>query len=336
MATNKAFSPKEFKVLYKFQSDHGTPASTTGMYQLDVDNIAMPTLGTYQGLDVRSSDGRTFENKDFYQDNKFTVKEMTFTGKFHLDTAHKLPLYNILNVASSNDSPTLVSGMTPNTLGAGKTGMGSHELFTFVVAAPDVTNGKNIEIPDCVCTNYTLSADTDTDGGCYKFSMTFSSGSKYQDLDDATDVSSPTEYANSTLIHLSDLDASAIKVHNANITMKSFSVAVDHPAVYVGAGASGYQCISRSSDCSLTFDSQVKYDDVSDEFMNDFDTLGVGFASTGNGLVLGTGSKNFDITVGQHYLTNVAMVEGDIMMLDMSGKAVDDGTNALATFDFTS
>ena len=32
-------------------------------------------------------------------------------------------------------------------------------------------------------------------------------------------------------------------------------------------------------------------------------------------------------------LTNVAMSEGDIMMLDCSLKSVDDGTEVLATFD---
>ena len=32
-------------------------------------------------------------------------------------------------------------------------------------------------------------------------------------------------------------------------------------------------------------------------------------------------------------LTNVAMAEGDIMMLDCSLKSVDDGSESLATFD---
>ncbi|HAI40145.1 MAG TPA: hypothetical protein DCM40_19660 [Maribacter sp.] len=333
MATsNISFSPKEFKVLYKFQADHATSTAGTGMYQLDVDSISMPSLGTYQSAEVRSGDGRTMQNLDFYQDNKFTVKEMTFTGKFHLDTAHKLPLYNILNVASSNDAPTLASGFSPNSIGAGDTGLGSHELFTFVIAAPSVTNGKNIEIPDCVCTNYTLSADTDTDGGCYKFSMTFASGSKYQDLDDATNVSSPTEYANTTLVHMSDFDHSSLKVADVTApTMKSFSVAVDHPAVFVGASAGGYQVTNRSNECAVTYDAQVKYDDLTDLLISAYD-LGV---QQSNGLDLVT-SVNFDINVKKSFLTNCAFSEGDIMMLDVSGKATDDTSNALVEFDFTS
>ena len=35
-------------------------------------------------------------------------------------------------------------------------------------------------------------------------------------------------------------------------------------------------------------------------------------------------------------LTNVAYNEGDIMMLDVAMKAVDDGTDALISFDVTS
>lgn len=333
MATsNISFSPKEFKVLYKFQAEHGTSTAGTGMYQLDVDSISMPSLGEYQSAEVRSGDGRTMQNLDFYQDNKFTVKEMTFTGKFHLDTAHKLPLYNILNVGTSNEAPTLASGFSPNSVAAGATGLSGHELFTFVIAAPSVTNGKHIEIPDCVCTNYTLSADTDTDGGCYKFSMTFASGSKYQDLDDQSTVTSPIEYASTTLVHMSDFDHSSLKAADVTApTMKSFSVVVDHPAIFVGASSAGYQVTNRSSECAVTFDTQLKYDNLTDELINTFDA--------GNALINGLDLVtlvNFDINVKKSVLTNASFSEGDIMMIDVSGKAFDDGTNALVEFDFTS
>ena len=40
MATSwTAFSPKEFQVLFKHQSEFGTSSAGTDMYQLDVDSV---------------------------------------------------------------------------------------------------------------------------------------------------------------------------------------------------------------------------------------------------------------------------------------------------------
>jgi hypothetical protein len=44
---------------------------------------------------------------------------------------------------------------------------------------------------------------------------------------------------------------------------------------------------------------------------------------------------NFGIDTANAVLTNVAYSEGDIMMLDVSFKAVDDGTDALLEVDLS-
>ena len=70
MASNIAFSPKEFQIWILGEGTLGnTVNATSGMYQLDVDSISMPSLNVNQSLEVRSSGGRTFMGKDFYQDN---------------------------------------------------------------------------------------------------------------------------------------------------------------------------------------------------------------------------------------------------------------------------
>ena len=74
MASNVAFSPKEWEVWVIGENPAGTTGNaTSGMYQLDVDSISMPSLNVNQQLDVRSGVGRTLKTKDFYQDNNLRV-----------------------------------------------------------------------------------------------------------------------------------------------------------------------------------------------------------------------------------------------------------------------
>jgi len=74
MASNTAFSPKEWTVLIRPQTEWGETEAGTDMYQLDVDSISMPSLGVNQSIDVRNTAGRTFSDEDFFQDNKMTVR----------------------------------------------------------------------------------------------------------------------------------------------------------------------------------------------------------------------------------------------------------------------
>ena len=162
--------------------------------------------------------------------------------------------------------------------------------------------------------------------------MTFSTGTKYTDLDDETDVSSPSVYANTTNVTLGNMDAGTFKVADINATLKSFSIEVAHPAVWVGAGASGFQVCNRGSEASIVFNAQVKYDDLVDGLLNTWDTQAAAVDGVGLNIV---NSANFDIAINDYVLTYVGIAEGDIMMLDITGKSVDDGTEPLLTLDWT-
>tara|TARA_Y100001963_G_scaffold19104_1_gene24149 strand:- start:15289 stop:16314 length:1026 start_codon:yes stop_codon:yes gene_type:complete len=337
--TNVAFSPKEWTVLIKDTTGWGETSIGTSMYQLDVDSVSMPSLGINQSLDVRTPKGdgsRTYQDEDFFQDDTFKIRELTFSGNFHTDTAHKFPFLNIADQATSNDLVPLAAGYSPTALGNGVSigagTMASHHLFTIVVASPGVTNGKNMSFNNCVCTNYQISADLGTDGGRYKYSMTFSTAGKFQSLADSTSVAPSAPYANTTNVTMGGINASTLKVADINATLNSFSVVVDNPVTWAGAGSLGYEVMNRSQECSVTFDAQIKYDDLTDELINTFDSQTA--AVNGDGLKI-VNSANFDIAINDYVLTNVSLSEGDIMMLDVSGKAVDDGSEALLALDWT-
>jgi hypothetical protein len=92
----------------------------------------------------------------------------------------------------------------------------------------------------------------------------------------------------------------------------------------------GYQVVSRGAEISVTADAQVKYDGNTKGFINSFDTQSS--ALSGNMLVI-TNNNAFGVDMQNGVFTNVALAEGDLMMLDCSIKSVDDGTDALVTFD---
>jgi hypothetical protein len=108
--------------------------------------------------------------------------------------------------------------------------------------------------------------------------------------------------------------------------LNSFTTTIDYPAVFTGISSTGYQAVARSAECSVTHDCQVKYDSETKGFVNSFDTQTAAMAE--NTFIIANNGK-FGVDTANGVLTNVAYSEGDIMMLDVSIKAVDDGTDAL-------
>ena len=108
MASNIAFSPKEWEVAVQGETTAGT-AIITAMFALDVDSISMPSLNVNQSVDVRNSGkGRTFKSSDFFQDNVMRVVEIGLSGRFHDDASaaggHSHLLRNITGIHSGNCS----------------------------------------------------------------------------------------------------------------------------------------------------------------------------------------------------------------------------------------
>ena len=333
MASGYAFSPKEWEVWILGETTVGTTVNaTTGMYQLDVDSIAMPSLNVTQNLEPRSSPGRTFKTKDFFQDSNLRVVEVSLSGIFHDDTAHKALIENITSEAGADF--TVPASYTPEPLqygvNPGTSAAADYSSFTLVLKAPDQTNAKNIELPGCVVTNYTWSADAGTEGGLLKWSATIQTGSGLCDFADATN-SGGTEYVNTDTRKLSS--ATATEVWNEAVALNSYTLTIDNPAVFAGSNlsAGGYDVINRGAEISVTVDCNVKYDANTDEFISLFDA-GAAMVDTDFPFKI-TSAGLAGVEIMNAVLTNVALSEGDIMMLDVSMKSIAHGSDVLLTLD---
>ncbi len=330
MATvSHAFSPKEFQVWIASDSTNaGTSGiSASAMYQLDVDSASMPSLNVNQVLDVRSGVGRTLKDEDFFQDNTLRVTELSLSGNMHLDAGHKLLMQNVCNDVSGDAS--VATGFTPASQLYGSAVTNTASSLTVVIKSSDHSNQRSLEIPGLVVTNFALSADAGEEGGRYKFSATLQSGVK-PDLNESSTASGNNVYANTTNVFMSS--ASGLKTFNTDVVMQSFTATIDSPAVFSGVTSTGYELVTRGAETAVTVDTQVKYDGNTKAFINSFDTQTAPIS--GNMFVM-TNNNAYGIDVQNGVFTNVAYAEGDVMMLDCSIKSVDDGTDALITFDIS-
>tara|TARA_R100000808_G_C2137577_1_gene145671 strand:+ start:620 stop:1621 length:1002 start_codon:yes stop_codon:yes gene_type:complete len=326
-----AFSPKEFKC---FVISDATNAGSTGIHssnmnQLDVDSISFPSLNVTQVMDVRSGVGHTLKDEDFFQDNKMRVVELSLSGTLHDDVGHRLLLANICGAAQADDTnQTIASGhkIVSQLYGAAVTNNASS--LTVILQPSDVSNQRGLELFGCVVTSFTISADAGTEGGRYKWSATLQTG-KVPDLNSSAAAGS-TVYANTTGTTLAS--ASGIKVYNTDAVLNSFTTTIDYPAVFSGITSTGYATVGRGAECSVVHECQVKYDGNTKALVNDLDTQTAAMAE--NTFIIVNNGK-FGVDTANGVLTNVAYSEGDIMMLDVSIKAVDDGTDELLIVDLS-
>ena len=325
---NAAFSPKDFKAWIIEEATTGTiPTITSGILQLDVDSVSFPSLNVNQNLTPRSSVGRVLHSNDFYQDNVIRATEVSLSGTYHNDTGHILLMQSACGVALAATVADVVIP-TASTTVAGKYGVTEgNKTFTLVLAPPDTADGYNIIMPGCLCTNFSISAEAGADGGLYKWSATISTGQKPITNNEAAEDG--TVYSSSP-ISINTLTGATTVNSIASTIMSSFSVTIDSPAVYSGVSASGYAAYARAPELSVTASASVKYDSVTRPILNNFNTQSAHDAAGMLTLTQAT-AAHCSISMGSGVLTNVALSESDIMMLDVDIKAVNVG-NAILTF----
>jgi hypothetical protein len=328
------FSPRDFKAWVIEETDTGNnagaldaPAITSGLLQLDVDSVSFPSISPNQNLNVRSSVGRVLHSNDFYQDNVLRATEVSLSGTYHNDTGHILLMQSVCGV-NLNAAVADVAIPTASTTISGEYGAGTEDnkTFTLVLAPPDTTDGYNIVLVGCLCTNFTISADSGSDGGLYKWSATISTGCKPITNNTATEAG--TVYS-SAPISIATLTAATTIYSIPSTILSSFSVTIDSPAVYTGVAATGYAAFGRGEELAVTCAAQVKYDSVTRPLLNDFNTQSAHDAADFFTMTQAS-ATNCSIAIGAGVLTNAALSEGDVMMIDVEGKAVNVGNNIIS------
>ena len=324
-----AYSPKEFQVLIAEQDAFGTIEADGGnaYHAIDVDSIGSPSLNPSQALDVRAG-SRVLQATDFFQDSIASVKDISISGTA---TTHVLDmlLENIMGEAEGSASGvySFLSSADTQTVGSGASSQAG-TLLSLVIKSAFGTNA-DLSFKDCVVTNLTLNGDTGTEGGRIKFSATLQTGSVVEDLTDAT-TTVDTTFAASESYLMSSWVAAQRKIYGVDeLVMSSFSLTLDNPATFAGLLSTGYEVIARAGEFSATLDSTVKYDAETEDFFEKFNNQTNHSSTAAQATLLNHQASladgSFGINIPLSVLTNVAFNEGDIMMLDLSVKAVGSG-----------
>ena len=327
--STSAYSPKEFQVLIAEQDAFGTIEASGGnaYHALDVDSVGSPSLNPVQGLDVRNG-SRVLQATDFFQDVKTSVKEISVSGTATTNALDML-LENIMGEAEGAASGvySFLSNKATQQIGTGDGSLAGTALS--VVIKSGFGTNADLSFKDCVVTNLVLNGDTGTEGGRIKFSATFQTGSVVEDLTDAaTTVDTAFTAASENYLMSSWTDPDYRQIVGVNsLLMSSFSLNLDNPATFHGATTNGYELCARSGEFSATLDATVKYDDKTEDM---FEVLNNQTTGASKGITLLNNDSaltdaNFGINMPGSILTNVAFNEGDIMMLDLSVKAVGSG-----------
>ena len=334
MAINTAaFSPKQFQVLIAEQDAFGTIEGAGGnaYHALDVDSVGMPSLNPTQVLEPRTG-ARALQKEDFFQDVKASVKEISVSGTATTAVLDLL-LENITGEAVGSASGVYSFASNAGVQSVGATDSSQAGTLLSVIITSPLTN-SDLAFKDCVVTSLTLNGDTGTEGGRVKFSVTFQTGTLAEDLSDAS-ISVDTDFgADENYFMSSWSDVAYRKMYGVDdLVMSSFSLTLENPATFSGLISTGYEVVSRAGEFSATLDATAKYDANTEPLIASFNNQTQEGSTASQATILNNdGSLNdgaFGISMPKTVLTNVAFNEGDVMMLDISVKAVGDGSNAL-------
>jgi len=327
--STSAYSPKEFQFLIAEQDAFGTMEASGGnaYHALDVDSVGSPSLNPVQGLDVRAG-SRVLQATDFFQDVKTSVKEISVSGTATTNALDML-LENIMGEGEGAASSiyTFTSDKAVQQIGTGDGSLVGTALSVVIKSA--FGTDADLSFKDCVVTSLALSGDTGTEGGRIKFSATFQTGSTVEDLTDAaTTVDTSFTAASENYLMSSWTDPVYRQIVGVNnLLMSSFGLTLDNPASFAGATTNGYELCARAGEFSATLDATVKYDDLTEDMFQVFNNQSSGASQGATKLnhQSALAADNFGISMPSSVLTNVGFNEGDIMMLDLSVKALGAG-----------
>tara|TARA_Y100000401_G_scaffold44683_1_gene34211 strand:+ start:3781 stop:4791 length:1011 start_codon:yes stop_codon:yes gene_type:complete len=318
-----AFDPKEFQFLVAEQAAWGTLNAEGGnpYIALDVDSIGSPTLGVTQVLDVRSG-SRVLQATDFFQDVKGSIKEISVSG-----TATTAGLDLLLsNLTGSASVPySMASNISTSTLTSSSTSLTNQQLLSIVYSVP--SSGKDMAFKDCFCTNLSFNSDANTEGSRIKFSATFKTGSLVADLTQSSLTVDTAISQNNYFMNSWSDPTYRIIAGVDDAILSSFSLELVNDVQFVGLTSTGFEQATRAGEASATASFTVLYDtnfiDLFETFNNQTTGASQGITSMNPDSTIG--DSDFGFKMSNSIITELSYNEGNLMMLDVSVKALGSG-----------
>jgi len=334
-----AYSPKEFRLAIKTETDVGTKV-VSSMQEINVDSVELPSLNPTQVFDMRARAGRTAKLADVFTDGSLVDKEISFSGTAD-NTVLPMLLKNITNsaqrAASGGSLPAayvIPDSFTPTELKIAQSSLTADaDLFTVAVLSPEAD--MDIVFPSCRLTSLTISGDMGTENGRIKISGSFKT--KFNAFLNQN-VTGSTSYG-STFYSMQTFGASKIIGGASDCILQSFSLNIENPAEYIGnvsvsadLGSGGAtdnqepQVIAIGiPEVSANLEATIKYDSNTTGLDNSYRS-GSGVAIHLSNNANWNAATTFGIYAKKSIITSLSHNEGAAMMLDISSKLVADAS----------
>tara|TARA_R100001530_G_scaffold136294_1_gene116269 strand:- start:132 stop:1172 length:1041 start_codon:yes stop_codon:yes gene_type:complete len=336
MATNtSAFSPKEWRIGIAEEVTVGTaPSSFLG---IEFDSMSYPTINDLRILEKRSgSTGRVLNEDDLFYHEAGSVHEFSVSGI--LTTALVGVLFEnavgVEQAANGSASYDVVvgTGHAPVSFLHGATSSGGHNTVAFQINGTSSPN-SSYTLKGCIVTALTISANSDEEGGRFKFELTAQTRSPFtSSAGSQGTISAYTE----NFLYLSDFTEDKT-VYAQSVILDTFGLTVENPVKFLGNKASGgnaglpegYQRaipeFKALANCSVKFDANTN------DFINSWRSQSV---ATPKGLYLANNATWASATTFGIKMDNVIFSEqpsydeGDYMKLSCVLQSVDDESDS--------
>ena len=332
------FSSKELSVGVGIDNANVGTAATSFTY-IEVESVTPPTFNDIK-IERRggSGSGIMTATTDMFHWGKGATIEGSVSGLM-TDALVPLLMSNVLGKAVADSAWSVDGTSTSNvTFEHGDGTPLSNKTLTFAYNGVGSSTDDCVEVPGCVITSLTLSADPNEDGGRMKFDASWISrtriaiGGTYDAV-----VSTGAATYSEDYVYLGDYSYNT-KVDNTDVLLKSFAMTIENPVVFGGFGGNAAdgtpQTYIRSvPEMAITVNPVLKYDANCDQLWEDARGSDDGvqaetLASPAFEMTSAASDANRTISVTDGTVTEVAWDEGDYLGLSVGIKARGDNATS--------
>jgi len=339
MAINASFfSSKELSVGVGIDNSAVGTAATSFTY-IEADSVTPPTFNDIK-IERRggSGSGIMTATTDMFHWGKGATIEGSVSG-YMTDALVPLLMSNVLGTAVSSNSWTVDGTSTSNvTFEHADSSPLSNKTLTFAYNGVGSSTDDCLEVPGCVITSLTLSADPNEDGGRMKFDASWISRTRIA-IGGTYDASVSTGAAtySEDYVYLGDYGYNT-QVDATDVLLKSFSMTIENPVVFGGFGGSGAngtpQTYIRSvPEMIITVNPVLKYDGACDQLWEDARGSDDGvqaetLASPAFEMTSAASDADRTISITDGTVTEISWDEGDYLGLNVTIKARGDNATS--------